>query len=230
MRWKEDRLAAGRSTKTVANDIGELRPIWGWGRRNRKLTFAENPSQARHRGLSGSPALRADPTRKEARQVLTAARAETDTSLRWLPWVLCFTGARLGEVTQAVREDIQRDGGGPWFLHIHNEGDGRTLKTVHSERMAPLHPALIAEGFLRYVEGLAVGAPLFGDLIPDKFGTLKGTATKKHGRSVRRAVGITDKIKRPRARMASPLRGSGSPRRPPAERDGWAVGTPECDE
>jgi hypothetical protein len=41
--WKEARLKAGRSTKTVANDIGELRPIWTWGKRNRKLTFVENP-------------------------------------------------------------------------------------------------------------------------------------------------------------------------------------------
>jgi hypothetical protein len=41
--WKEARLAAGKSRKTVANDIGELRPIWAWGKRNRKLSFAENP-------------------------------------------------------------------------------------------------------------------------------------------------------------------------------------------
>jgi integrase len=63
--------------------------------------------------------------------------------------------------------------------------------------MIPLHPALIAEGFLRYVEALPVGASLFGDLRPDTFGTLKGTATKKHGRWVRRTVGIVDKTKDP---------------------------------
>ena len=198
VRWKEDRLAKGRSTKTVANDIGELRPIWSWGRRNRKLTFAENPFAGlapRTKRQSRRP--RGPYTEDEARQVLAAARAETDDSLRWLPWVLCFTGARLGEVTQAVKEDIQREGGGPWFMHIHNEGVGRTLKTAHSERMVPLHSALIAEGFLRYVDGLPERSGLFGDLIPDKFGTLKGTATKKHGRWVRRTVGITDKTKDP---------------------------------
>ena len=41
--WKEHRLAQGRSTKTVANDIGELWPIWRWGKVNRKLVFVENP-------------------------------------------------------------------------------------------------------------------------------------------------------------------------------------------
>jgi integrase len=198
VRWKEARLAAGRSTKTVANDIGELRPIWNWGRLNRKLAFAENPfaglaPRTKKRGRR----VRGPYTEDEARQLLTAAHAETDASLRWLPWVLCFTGARLGEITQAVREDIQREGGGPWFIHIHAEGEGRTLKTVHSERMVPLHPSLIAEGFLRYVEALPAGASLFGDLRPDTFGTLKGTATKKHGRWVRRTVGIIDKTKDP---------------------------------
>jgi hypothetical protein len=43
VRWKEGRLAQGRSTKTVANDVGEPRPIWTWGRANRKLRFSENP-------------------------------------------------------------------------------------------------------------------------------------------------------------------------------------------
>jgi integrase len=198
VRWKEARLVAGRSTKTVANDIGELRPIWSWGRRNRKLTFAENPFAGlapRTKRQSRRP--RGPYTEDEARRLLTAARAETDASLRWLPWVLCFTGARLGEVTQADKEDIQREGDVPWFVHIHNEGEGRTLKTVHSERMVPLHTALIAEGFLRYVEALPVGASMFGDLRPDTFGTLKGTATKKHGRWVRRTVGIVDKTKDP---------------------------------
>ncbi len=198
VRWKEARLAAGRSTKTVINDIGELQPIWKWGRLNRKLAFTENPFAGlapRTKRQSRRP--RGPYTEDEARRLLTAAHAETDASLRWLPWVLCFTGARLGEITQAVREDIQREGGGPWFIHIHAEGEGRTLKTVHSERMVPLHPSLIAEGFLRYAEALPVGASLFGDLRPDRFGTLKGTATRKHGRWVRRTVGIVDKTKDP---------------------------------
>jgi integrase len=96
-----------------------------------------------------------------------------------------------------VKEDIQQDGGGVWFLHIHAEGAGRTLKTAQSERNVPLHPALIDEGFLRHVQRLPAGSPLFPDLKPDKFGMLKGTATKKHGHWVRRIVGITDKAKDP---------------------------------
>jgi integrase len=197
--WKEARLAVGRSPKTVGNDIGELRPIWTWGKANRKLIFDANPfAGLAPKTRKFARRVRGPFTEGEATRILQAARRETEASLRWLPWVLCFTGARLGEVTQAVKEDVKREGdAGPWFLVIHGEGAGRTLKTPHSERMVPLHPALIAEGFLDHVHGLPRGGSLFPDLRPDSFGTLKGTATKKHGRWVRRTVGITDTSKDP---------------------------------
>jgi hypothetical protein len=138
--WKEARLAAGRSTKTVANDIGEMRPIWTWGKANRKLTFDANPfAGLAPKTRKFARRVRGPYTEEEAARVLRAAREEADASLRWLPWVLCFSGARLGEVTQAIKEDVKRDGD-VWFLAIHAEGDGRTLKTPQSERMVPLHP------------------------------------------------------------------------------------------
>ena len=100
------------------------------------------------------------------------------------------------EEDAAAREDIQCEVAGPWFIHLHAEGVGRTLKTPQSERMVPLHPDLIAEGFLTRprLAGRRVALP---HLRPDTFCTLKGTATKKHGRWVRRTVGITDKTKDP---------------------------------
>ena len=199
VRWKEARLADGRSTKTVANEIGELRPIWSWARRNRKLTFAENPfASLAPRTKRRSRGPRGPFTEEEASRILEAARRETSAMLRWLPWLLAFTGCRIGEACQAVREDVQRVGGdGPWFLHVHAEGDGRTLKTTHSERMIPLHPALIAEGFLDHIARLPGVSPLFPDVRPDKFGSRGGTATKAHGRWVRRTVGIEDISKDP---------------------------------
>jgi integrase len=215
--WKEARLAAGKSVKTVANDIGELQPIWTWGRRNRKLTFAENPFS----GLAPRPKKRAHGprgpyTEDDARKLLEAARREKTALLRWLPWLLCFTGCRIAEACQAVREDAKRVGNdGPWYLHVHAEGDGRTLKTVHSERMIPLHPTLIAEGFLNYVQSIPAGSPLFPAVRLDKFGSRGGIATRVHGKWVRRVVGIIDKGKDPahawRHRMEDQARRAGIP-------------------
>ncbi len=198
VRWKEARLAAGRSVKTVSNDIGELQPIWKWAKTNRKLSFAENPFA----GLSPrikktGQRARVAFTDEEARRILEAARGETG-ALRWLPWVACFTGSRIAEACQSRREDIrQAEPGGPWLLHIHSDGPDRTLKTPQSERMVPLHPALIAEGFLEYVATLPADSALFPDIRPDKFGSRGGTATKNHGRWVRQTVKVTDTRKDP---------------------------------
>ena len=199
IRWKEARLALGRAIKTVANDIGELRPIWTWGRTNRKLASDQNPfAGLAPRAKRGARRARGPFTEDEARSLLVAARASPKASIRWIPWLACFTGARLGEITQSVKEDIRQDTpGGPWLIHLHNEGVGRTLKTTTGERMVPLHPALIAEGFLRYVQKLPAGSALLPDLTPDKFGMTKGTATKNHGRWVRQTVKITDRRKDP---------------------------------
>lgn len=198
VRWKEARLAAGKSAKTVANDIGELRPIWKWGKLNRKLAFAENPfAGLAPRTKRGGPRLRVPFSEDDARALLTAARRQDAALLRWLPWVLCFTGARIAEACQSVKEDFTRQRDGTWVLHIHENGPGRKLKTLHSERRVPLHPALIAEGLMSYVGDLPDGSPLFPDVHPDVFGSRGGTATKNHGRWVRKAVKITDTAKDP---------------------------------
>ena len=53
-------------------------------------------------------------------------KARTETGfLRWLPWVLCLTGARLNEICQAVREDIKVSvsiPGTTWLIHADPHG------------------------------------------------------------------------------------------------------------
>jgi hypothetical protein len=65
-----------------------------------------------------------------------------------------------------------------------------SLKTHGSERIVPLHLALLERNFLEFVEALEPG-PLFASLSPDKSGK-GGNATKLIGPWVR-ALGIEDK-------------------------------------
>jgi hypothetical protein len=63
-------------------------------------------------------------------------------------------------------------------VHVKNDG---------SVRRVPLHPVLIAEGFIdEYVDKLPQDGPLFPDLKPDRFDRRAGTATKEMGRWLRR--------------------------------------------
>ena len=64
------------------------------------------------------------------------------------------------------------------------------MKTLSSERLVPLHSALVAEGFIEFAQGLSSG-PLFKGLSPKAFGSRGGNGTKMIGRWVR-SLGITD--------------------------------------
>jgi integrase len=78
-----------------------------------------------------------------------------------------------------------------------NREQGGSVKNRASIRTVPLHPALIAEGFLTYVESLPKEGPLFPKLTPDRFGKRGGNGSKTLGRWVRDKVGITDPRKAP---------------------------------
>jgi integrase len=73
----------------------------------------------------------------------------------------------------------------------YREADA-SLKTESSERRVPLHPALVAEGFIRYVSSLPKDGLLFPEIPPDRFGRRAGTATKSISRWIRQTVGIED--------------------------------------
>ena len=191
VRWKAEMQGRDLSAATIRNDLSEMSAVWKSGVLNGHLDanpFAGvSPPKPKRRKRE----VRAF-TDEEARRVLEAARKETG-ALRWLSWVCCLTGARLGEIVQSNKEDVV-EVQGVMALRIHAEGDeGRSLKNDDSRRTVPLHPALIAEGFVDYVAGLPKGSPLFPDIEPDRqFGRRAVTASKRIGRWLREVVGITD--------------------------------------
>lgn len=65
-----------------------------------------------------------------------------------------------------------------------------SVKTLGSERVIPIHPALTENGFLKFARRRKTG-PIFEDLAPDKFGKRGGNGTKIIGRFVRQ-LGIKD--------------------------------------
>ena len=192
VRWKEDMMGRGLHASTARNDISECSAVWAWGMKNCKLPTTENPFA----GISPPKARKKgrDPrafTNDEAAMILQAARSETGWK-RWLPWVLCLTGARVGEVVQSDRGDVSVEDGIP-VLRIHDQGAGRSLKNAESRREVPLHPALVGEGFLAYVAALKPGSALFPDIPADKvFGTRAATASKRMGLWLRKSLALTD--------------------------------------
>jgi integrase len=193
VRTKEDMQARGLHASTVRNDLGELRVIWRWGLRHGKLS-GENPwdNISPPKAKRRARAVRAF-TQAEALMILEAARRERG-SLRWLPWVLCLTGARVSEIAQMAVEDVTVADGVTVF-RVTDEGEGdeaRSVKTEASRRVIPVHPALAGEGLLDYVSSLPPRSSLWPDLRPANMFASRGvTASKRMGQWLRK-LGLKD--------------------------------------
>jgi integrase len=127
----------------------------------------------------------------EAAKLLKAARKRAD-ALRWLTWLLAYTGARINELAQLRKEDVMKVGSIPFLRFTTSDAKGHEIKTGASRRDVPIHRALVAEGFLKWVAKAKDGW-LFSDLPAGRYGKRGDAASKRYGRWLRLDVGILDK-------------------------------------
>ncbi|WP_024510062.1 DUF6538 domain-containing protein [Bradyrhizobium sp. ARR65] len=185
--WKRSMIAAGLRAKTIqGSKLSPVRAVLQWGVQNKLLSSnaaegisldVKSKNSERKRSFSD----------EEAKIILRAALSEKDPVKRWVPWIGAYTGARISEICQLRSEDVLKIEDIPCFKFAPEAG---SLKTSGSERIVPLHPALIESGLLNFVSRVKSG-PLFADLSPDKFGKRGGNGTKVIGRFVRQ-LGLKD--------------------------------------
>jgi integrase len=185
--WKEALLQSGLSRKTVVNYLTAINTLLGWGERNGKL--AMNPA----RGVTLK-------TKKKS-----AIRGYTDDEARQFCSLLGRSVKLISAGCHGWRASPAPDwkkyaaplcvmcGRSEVHIRLDHRGEHGGLKLDEdSERIIPLHGAIIAEGFMDYVRKLPVNGPLFPHIKPDMFGRRGGTGSKALGRWVRHHVGITD--------------------------------------
>jgi integrase len=119
-------------------------------------------------------------------------RVERD-SFYWITVLLLVTGARAGEIIPLETQDIDLDGQTPHIRIVSDATSGRRLKTKHSERSIPLHPALLQLGFAEFVESKE--GRLFPELKADKRGKFSTYFSQLWMRWLRTKVGIADRSK-----------------------------------
>jgi len=118
----------------------------------------DNPTE----GLKLKQKRRADEERKaytkeDLRKIVAALPSPLVTPERyWVPMIGMLSGMRLGEICGLHVADVKQvtdgsTGDTVWCLDVNEEADKR-LKTLSSTRLIPIHPKLVALGFLRYVE------------------------------------------------------------------------------
>jgi integrase len=115
----------------------------------------------------------------------------------WLPLLGLFTGARLGELAPLTTADVTTDASSDIAVITIKEDleQGRTLKTLASRRVVPVHPELIRIGFLQFTTGLrpkeGKETRLFPLLTAGPRGGLGEAWSKWFGRYIR-GIGITN--------------------------------------
>ncbi|MCJ2068779.1 site-specific integrase [Methylobacterium sp. J-030] len=156
--WKDARVAAGRAAKTINDsDLACLRVLFRFAVTNKLI--AQNPVEGikvkvkRQAGKGKLPY-----TNDEVARLLAYAEKETLPHLRYVPILLATTGSRVQDIVQLWSEGVTVEEGVP-VLRITPAPDGASLKTVGSERVIPMHPAVLASGFIEFARSR--NGPLF---------------------------------------------------------------------
>lgn len=198
--WKDALKEQGLTPRSIQYGyLAALRSTCEWGKKNRRidvnpvdgigLAVKKTPKGLRRRGYDDD----------EAKFVLALTLRPVEERLsvphknarRWIPWICCYTGARVGEIAQLRKEDVKVKNGIPLIWITPEAG---TIKDGNPRYVA-VHPHLIEEGFLAFVGGCKAG-PLFFDPKLARGGTNANPQSKKVGERICawiRANGITDK-------------------------------------
>nr|WP_298096418.1 DUF6538 domain-containing protein [uncultured Shinella sp.] len=155
--WRNAMLEAGKlSRKTIRDKLAAIRAILTWGQEQcRGKLFPDIPKGTPFDYIELPVAEVTDSatrtyTLEQAKKVLEAARQQKDRpNFRWIPWLLAYSGMRVGEALQLEKADLFELQGN-WFVHIR-VGEGRTTKT-RKGRKVPIHQALVSEGFIEFVK------------------------------------------------------------------------------
>jgi len=108
----------------------------------------------------------------------------------WLPLLGLYHGNRLEEFAQLIGSDVRRDDD-IWYLDI-NDDESKQVKNEQSKRRVPIHPTLLALGFLGYVQSIAPppSDPLFPKLTPGGADGKRGHSFSKWWTRYRREIGV----------------------------------------
>jgi integrase len=181
--FKDDRLTTidPRSHKPISpktvkdSDLAGLKTIFGWAVVNLRMDTNPAAGVTLSRGKVRRLRVTKGFTDGEASAILSAAaslkpsgeRPRTFAAKRWVPWLMAYSGARVGEMAQLRKEDVRHEGE-HWVVTVTPEAG--TQKS-NQARQVVLHPHIIERGFATFVASAPEGH-LF--LKPSKSGDVLG--------------------------------------------------------
>lgn len=157
--WKDKLVAQGRSATNINGSyLACIHALLAHGVRNGLIT--QNVATGigvKEKRVAGTGMLPYE--NAEVADLLALAAKQEHAARRWIPLLAACSGARAGELAQLWAERV-REVDGVIAMELRPAEDGGTFKNAGSERIVPLHPALVAAGFLEFVREKKRG-PLF---------------------------------------------------------------------
>lgn len=202
VRWRDHLIAAGTNSPRVIRNthLASVKAVYGvWVADDLLPT---NPAKGVVMDVS-APLVEREKgfTDAEAKKILKATTATpqdgrsdfTQAALRWLPWLCAYAGCRITELAQLRREDVRQDPEGRFWMIRITPGAGSVKGRRY--RDIPLHPHLVEQGYITFVQASKEG-PLFHEKpAKDAKAASQGlaqTVGKMITRWVRETVGIKD--------------------------------------
>lgn len=139
-------------------------------------------------------------TREMTETTLNDAAGRAVTSVdRWGPLLAAYMGCRQGEICQLLGANVYQVGE-TWCLHVTDEDNRQTTKNKSSERVIPVHQAVLDAGFIEYASTVQATDYLFGNetakgvipMTPDKRGYVSIQFSGRFNKRLRQDLGITD--------------------------------------
>ncbi len=156
----------GVSAKTINGvDLAAINSVLNWRSIKTSSHQPRKPGQAQgsHKGPITASRRRTTLNDWEARTILQHALNAASGSpkgapkliaaKRWVPWLMAYTGARVGEIAQLRKCDVGDFDGHPAIAISMDAGTVKTKSAWH----VPLHPHLIEQGFIEFVNGAETG-------------------------------------------------------------------------
>lgn len=189
--YRDHLIATGRRLRTARHsDFAALRALFQFAVENEVVTG--NPTTGirfKPERLAATQAMKAF-SPAQAQGILAAADRETVAARRWIPWLTALTGSRVAAIANLRKQDVV-EVEGIWCLRISREAG--PIKTAASERLVPIHSAILARGFLSFVdktdrERLFIDKPLVGSRLQPMIAAETGPPVYHPGRSTLRRL------------------------------------------
>ncbi len=164
--YLEHLKSEGRSAKTNKDYFASIKQFFSWCHTKRLIKI--NPC------LNLTPKFKSTKHASEERDTWKADELDAlfhcveyqnkSADFRYITELQAYHGLRPNEACQLFICNVQCDDN-LWFLDITDTGDKQHLKNEHSVRQIPLHPAIVKNGFLEFVQDRAklnaLNTPLF---------------------------------------------------------------------